>query len=99
MAPTSLSQKLPALPGFSARAGFGARGAGRAKDALQVQLGGNDRAGLGPLVRSNNAFLLERVDDPARPRVPDSETPLHGADRGLPRHHDEARRLRQELVV
>src|SRR5215217_2717044 len=88
----SVSQKLPILAGIGPHTVSG-------EDTFEVMLRSHDRAGLGPLVRPDDPLALEGVDDPARPRVADPETALHGANRGLLRGHNEARRLGQKLVV
>src|SRR5215213_4045882 len=96
IASTSLPQKLPVLAELRPLAGPVTV---CAENALEVEFGGHDRAGLGPLVRPDDPPAFERVDDPTRPRVAYPETPLHGAHGGLPGRHDEARCLRQERVV
>src|SRR5215218_835114 len=100
MAPKSLSQKLPVLREIPLYARFGARSAAiRAEDGFEVHLRRHNRAALGSLVGSDDALALQGVYDPAGPGVPDPETPLYGAHRGLLRRHHEARRLRQELIL
>src|SRR3954451_10483174 len=69
------------------------------EDMPEVQLGGDDRAALGALVRPHDTLAFEGVYDTARSGVTDPEASLDRAYGGLLRGNHEARRLRQQVVL